>query len=172
MRPKSQNGIYLSYLLSNKKRLVIAKYAQGDSVVHLYGEKIKHIYINLPTIKEQEKVSKLLEYLSKKIELQKQKIEALKIYKKGLIQKLYNIIFFTVFGWLYMRGLADPTMGEALVTGALWTGICVVFDVFGWVLIRHHWSLTFHEFYIDYQPWITLIYLAIFAGPVIGFWLL
>ena len=71
-----------------------------------------------------------------------------------------------------MRGLADPTMGEALVTGALWTGICVVFDVFGWVLIRHPWSLTFHEFYIDYQPWITLIYLAIFAGPVIGFWLL
>ena len=90
LRPKFQNGKYLSYLLSNKKRIVIARYAQGDSIVHLYGEKIKNINIDLPTIEEQEKVSKLLEFLSKKIELQKQKIEALKIYKRGLIQKIYQ----------------------------------------------------------------------------------
>ena len=83
MRPKFQNGKYLSYLLSNKKRIVIARYAQGDSIVHLYGEKIKNINIDLPTIEEQEKVSKLLEFLSKKIELQQRKIEALKIYKKN-----------------------------------------------------------------------------------------
>ena len=31
---------------------------------------------------------------------------------------------------------------------------------------------TFKEFYVDYQPWITLIYLAIFAGPVVGFFLM
>ena len=90
LRPKMQNGKYLSYLLSNKKRLIIAKYAQGDSIVHLYGEKIKNINIDLPTIEEQEKVSKLLEFLNKKIELQQKKIEALKIYKIGLIQKTYN----------------------------------------------------------------------------------
>ena len=89
LRPKLQNGKYLSYLLSNKKRLVIARYAQGDSIVHLYGEKIKNINIDLPTIEEQEKVSKLLEFLSKKIELQKQKIKALKIYKKGLLYKTF-----------------------------------------------------------------------------------
>ena len=88
LRPKVQNGKYLSYLLSNKKRLIIAKYAQGDSIVHLYGEKIKNININLPTFAEQEKVSNLLELLNKKIELQQKKIEALKIYKKGLIQNL------------------------------------------------------------------------------------
>lgn len=90
LRPKSQNGKYLSYLLSNKKRLIIAKYAQGDSIVHLYGEKIKNVNIDLPTIEEQEKVSKLLELLNKKIELQKQKIEALKIYKMGLSKKLFD----------------------------------------------------------------------------------
>jgi len=90
LRPKFQNGKYLSYLLSNKKRIVIARYAQGDSIVHLYGEKIKNINIDLPTIEEQEKVSKLLEFLSKKIELQKQKIEALKIYKTGLFNKIYK----------------------------------------------------------------------------------
>jgi len=81
---------------------------------------------------------------------------------------LYNIILFSLFGWLYMNGLQDPTLQEALITGTIWSGICIVFDVFGWVLIKHPWSLSFKEFYIDYQPWISLIYLAIFAGPVVG----
>ena len=84
---------------------------------------------------------------------------------------LYNIILFTVFGCLYMRGLSMPTLNEALITGAIWAGICIVFDVFGWVIIKHPWSLSFKEFYVDYQPWITLIYIAIFLGPVIGFFL-
>lgn len=82
---------------------------------------------------------------------------------------LYNIILFSVFGWLYMRGLSQPTYMEAWITGAIWMGICIVFDLFGWVLIKHPWSLRFKEFYVDYQPWITLIYIAIFFGPIIGF---
>lgn len=82
---------------------------------------------------------------------------------------LYNIVVFTNFGYLYMKGLSNPTITEALLTGAIWSGICIVFDVFGWVIIKHPWSLTFKEFYVNYQPWITLIYIAIFAGPVIGF---
>ena len=85
---------------------------------------------------------------------------------------LYNIILFGLFGWLYMRGVADPSLYDALITGAIWAGICIVFDVFGWVIIKHPWSLSFKEFYIDYQPWISLIYVAIFIGPVIGFILL
>ena len=85
---------------------------------------------------------------------------------------LYNIIFFPLFGWLYMRALPDPTMAEALVTGAIWVSICIVVDLVGWVLIKHPWSLTFKQFYVEYQPWITLIYIAIFLGPVIGYQLL
>lgn len=82
---------------------------------------------------------------------------------------LYNIVMFSLFGYLYMNGLDAPSLTEALLTGAIWAGICIVADLFGWVLIKHPWSLSFREFYIDYQPWITLIYIAIFSGPVIGF---
>lgn len=82
---------------------------------------------------------------------------------------LYNIILFPLCGWLYMRGLAQPTLTEALLSGLVWVGICIAVDLVGWVLIRHPWSLTFKEFYVDYQPWISLIYLAIFLGPVIGY---
>ena len=85
---------------------------------------------------------------------------------------LYNIALFSLFGWLYMRGLAEPSLYDALITGAIWAGICIIFDVFGWVIIKHPWSLSFKAFYIDYQPWITLIYSAIFLGPVIGYILL
>ena len=84
---------------------------------------------------------------------------------------LYNIVIFSLFGWLYMKGLENPTIADALLTGAIWAGICIVFDVFGWVLIKHPWSLTFKAFYVDYQPWSSLIYLAIFSGPLVGYWL-
>lgn len=82
---------------------------------------------------------------------------------------LYNIIIFPIFGFLYMNGLANPTITEALITGSIWAGISIVFDLVGWVLIKHPLRLTFKQFYIEYQPWITLIYIAIFLGPVLGF---
>ena len=82
---------------------------------------------------------------------------------------LYNIILFSIFGWLYMCGITEPSLHEAVITGAIWSAICIVFDVFGWVIIKHPWSLSFKEFYVDYQPWISLIYIAIFLGPIVGF---
>ena len=82
---------------------------------------------------------------------------------------LYNIVIFTVFGFIYMNGLSNPTIGEAFITGAIWVSICIVFDVIGWVIIKHPWSLTFKQFYVEYQPWITLIYIAIFIGPILDF---
>ena len=95
LRPKDQSGKYLSYLLNHKKRLEIAKYAQGDSIVHLYADKIRNINVYLPSYMEQEKIANLLSLLDKKIELQKRRIEALKIYKKGLISHIFNGIHST-----------------------------------------------------------------------------
>ncbi|NLI62540.1 MAG: hypothetical protein GX362_03980 [Methanosarcinaceae archaeon] len=82
---------------------------------------------------------------------------------------LYNIILFSIFVWLYINGLENPTLTDALITGGIWTLICIVFDLFAWVIVKHPWSLSFKEFYADYQPWITLIYIAIFAGPIAGY---
>ena len=44
----------------------------------------------MPSIKEQEKISNFLSLLDKKIELQTKKIEDLKLFKKGLHDKLFN----------------------------------------------------------------------------------
>ena len=118
LRPKKYiDGKYLSYLLSNKKRITIAKYAQGDSIVHLYADKIKNISILLPSLDEQQKVSFLLELLNKKIELQQKKIEALKMYKKGLIQQLKK----DSKNWkeYKLNQLFDITRGEVIPKNSL-----------------------------------------------------
>lgn len=84
---------------------------------------------------------------------------------------LYNIIIFPIFGWIYMSGLAEPTLTVALTAGLIWAVTSILIDLIGWVLIPHPLRLTFKQFYVEYQPWITLIYIAIFLGPVIGYWL-
>lgn len=38
---------------------------------------------------------------------------------------LYNIMSFSIFGFAYMNGLAEPTISEALITGAIWVGVFV-----------------------------------------------
>jgi hypothetical protein len=38
-------------------------------------------------------------------------------------------------------------------------------DFVGFVVIKNPWSLSVRQFYIDYQPWITLEYVAIFLSP-------
>ncbi|MBO7425594.1 MAG: hypothetical protein J6U23_07930 [Clostridiales bacterium] len=85
---------------------------------------------------------------------------------------LYNIIFFTVFALIYLKGMKQPTLKKALTTGALWSGLSIVLDLVGWVLIPHPLSLTFKQFYIEYQPWITLVYLAMLVAPVIAYLLI
>lgn len=84
---------------------------------------------------------------------------------------LYNIIIFPIFGWLYMSGLDQVSLGAALVAGVIWAAASMLIDLFGWVLIPHPLKLTFKQFYVEYQPWITMIYVAIFLGPVIGYFL-
>ena len=81
----------------------------------------------------------------------------------------YNVVIFPIFAYLYLHGLEIVTLTEVMATSLIWGTITVVFDLFGWVLIKHPWSLTFREFYIDYQPWITLIYITIYASPFIAY---
>jgi hypothetical protein len=76
-------------------------------------------------------------------------------------------LFWIPFAWMYLRGFNLNVRGpEALKLGIFWAVICILIDLIGWILIPHPWAMTFKEFYIDYQPWITLIYLVIFLSPI------
>jgi hypothetical protein len=79
---------------------------------------------------------------------------------------LIMLLVWPAFAWLFLRSRgAQSTRPLAWA----WLAAAVVVDFLGFVAIEHPWSLTTREFYVDYQPWITLIYAAIFASPWIGF---
>lgn len=82
---------------------------------------------------------------------------------------VYNILIFPAFACVYFGSLGAVSLHTAISTSLIWGAVTIVFDVFGWVLVKHPWSLTFRQFYVEYQPWISLIYLAIFASPFIAF---
>ena len=76
------------YLESFKQRGGWKKISKGSTIDSITSDDLKNININLPNNIEQSKISNFLTLLDKKIELQKRKIGALKIYKKGLLQNL------------------------------------------------------------------------------------
>ena len=82
---------YLYYYLENfKYKGEWKKLSKGSTIDSITSNDLKNINVTLPDETEQEKISNFLSLLDKKIELQQRKIEALKIYKKGLIQKMYQ----------------------------------------------------------------------------------
>lgn len=88
----SLNGVFLAYYLNSTLRNSIAKIAQGDAVVHLYGEQLKKFNISFPSLPEQQKIADCLSALDDQISAQQQKVEALKEHKRGLMQKLFPTI--------------------------------------------------------------------------------
>ena len=87
LEPKNTNIYFLCELLES---LNYEQYNTGTAQPKLNQEICKNIELTVPDIMEQSKIGNFLSLLDKKIELQKKKIEALKIYKKGLIQKMYQ----------------------------------------------------------------------------------
>ena len=81
--------MFLSYYLNNVKKKEIAQLAQGNSVVHLYSNQLKTLKINIPLPKEQQKIAACLSSLDALIKAQSEKIEQLKMHKKGLMQGLF-----------------------------------------------------------------------------------
>ena len=83
------NGVFLSYYLNNAKKNEIAQMAQGIAVVHLYPNQLRNLIIQFPKPKEQQKIASSLTSLETLITTQAEKIEQLKLHKKGLMQGLF-----------------------------------------------------------------------------------
>ena len=83
---------------------------------------------------------------------------------------LLNLLVWPAFGWLYLRRLTPNVerQGEAIRLGFFWFLATAVVDLFGWVLVPHPWHMTLEQFYVGYQPWISLIYLVIFISPILA----
>lgn len=82
---------------------------------------------------------------------------------------LIMLLVWPVFAWLYFRKPPKQTnqRKEVYQLAFLWLAAAILVDLVCFVLIRHPYSFTFYEFYVIYQPWISLIYLSIFLSPFI-----
>ena len=82
------NGEFISKYLTHIKKMEIAKYAQGITIIHLYSKDFKHWKIQLPSLPEQQKIAEVLSLADDEINLLKNELEELKLQKKALMQKL------------------------------------------------------------------------------------
>ena len=86
IRLHKYDGAFMAYQLNSKRKIEIAKLAQGVSVVHLYGENLKSINTYNPSLQEQQKIVRLLSLLDERIKVQNKIIEKLKSLIKGIAQ--------------------------------------------------------------------------------------
>ena len=79
--PMFKGYYFNSPIVHNQIRVL----ANGFKVYGISKDTINKLNIKIPSIQEQSKIANTLYLLDKKIELQSKKIEALKLFKKGLI---------------------------------------------------------------------------------------
>ncbi len=84
IRLKHDDGGFFAYQLNGARKKDIARVAQGVSVVHLYGENLKHIRVYHPAIEEQKKITRLLSLIDERIATQNKIIEDLKLLKSAI----------------------------------------------------------------------------------------
>ncbi len=90
LRLKNDNGVFLSYQINGRRKFDIAKLAQGISVVHLYGERIKTLNVYFPNIAEQTQIASFLSLIDERIATQMKTIEEWRILRKGYWKAIYS----------------------------------------------------------------------------------
>ena len=90
-RPKVElDPYFIAYLLRSKEvRMKISKLAQGISRYNISKTKMMEIEINIPDIKTQNEVGRILKELHEKKQITEKQIEKAKIIKKAFLQKLF-----------------------------------------------------------------------------------
>jgi len=86
----SLNGLFLAYLLRGPLRRSVARLAQGNSVVHLYGSHLAGLKLLVPTdADEQSKIADFLSLLDDKIAAVSTQIDQMQAFKKALLQQMF-----------------------------------------------------------------------------------
>ena len=83
------DGAFLSYYINYSKKRAIANVAQGDAVVHLYPHQLNKLTLTLPKPDEQQKIAACLSSADALLAAEREKLEALRAHKKGLMQQLF-----------------------------------------------------------------------------------
>lgn len=95
------------------------------------------------------------------------------IKKIALIKSLPYTPFYYLIIWImcsvfYLQNqMIIPSVFDGLILGVSWWFAVVVIEMLGWVVIKHKYSFSFKQVYVQSQPWISLNYYAILISPII-----
>jgi len=70
-----QDARFIAYTLSYNHKIELARLAQGNSVVHLYGKHMRSVIVSLPDIREQKIIADFIHFIDRKIDLTLGKLE-------------------------------------------------------------------------------------------------
>ena len=97
IRIQNHNGVFLSCQLNGKRKLDIAKIAQGASIVHLHNDDLKKLKCYYPkTLCEEEKIVAFLSKIDERIETQSKIISNLESLIKGIRQRIFSTSNFDI----------------------------------------------------------------------------
>ena len=83
-------GFLSKQFKSTSIRKQIYKIAQGVSVLGISKSSLKTLFITFPTLAEQEKIAEFLSAVESRVQKLGEKLEALKRYKKGVMQQIFS----------------------------------------------------------------------------------
>ena len=86
---KGNKFIYYK-LLNSKINKYWERLSTGTTIMAVTSVDIKNMFIYIPLNKEQNKIASFLSLVDRRIELQEEKINKLELYKKGMMQKIFN----------------------------------------------------------------------------------
>ena len=112
IRLKTDNGSFISCQLNGKRKIDIAKIAQGASIVHLHNDDLKKLYLYAPSeLREQTRIVELFTLIDKRIKSQSKIIEDLILEKKIISDKIFSIspIHKKTLSSFYKKGKAGGT---------------------------------------------------------------
>lgn len=87
IKTKQENFIYF-YLIRNEK--LWKRYEQGSTFTAINSDAINKFSLTIPNPQEQQKIGGFFYKIDKKLELQQEKIDNLKKYKKGMMQRIFS----------------------------------------------------------------------------------
>ena len=92
---KNNYAQYIALYLNNKLlerelRKLVSSSVRMDGLLNISYEDYTNIKLNLPRYEEQKKIASFLTLIDKKIEKQKELVELLKKYKRGLLSQIFS----------------------------------------------------------------------------------
>ena len=85
------NNEFCYYLMQTKKLELITK-ASGSTFIEISNKEVKNISCLIPIIQEQQKIASFLTLLDKRIARQRELVESLKLYKRGVFKNIFSSI--------------------------------------------------------------------------------